>query len=40
MHQKHDTYMKFIYIEIEIYLTIYTGDNTEQNGGWYPILGA
>ena len=26
-----------IYIYIYIYIS---GDNTDQNGGWYPILGA
>ena len=29
--------MKYIYIYIYIY--IYAGDNTDKNGGWYPILG-
>ena len=27
----------YIYISISIYIS---GDNTDQNGGWYPILGA
>ena len=30
-------YIYIIYISIFIYIS---GDNTDQNGSWYPILGA
>ena len=33
-------YNVYIYIYICIMYIYISGDNTDQNGGWYPILGA